>query len=66
MAVNALVQWGKQWQLPLSPNKTVCMTLAVVCRRTYVIILFDNFRVAAARSVKDLGLHYEAKFSLNM
>lgn len=64
-AVDLLVQWSKRWQLPLSPSKTVYMSLyqgRPPDSREYHI---DNSPIEAVSSVKDLGFHYDAKLDFS-
>lgn len=65
MAVAERVQWSGQWQLPLSPSKTVCMTLSRGPLPDSRECFIDNFRVAAVGSVKDLGFHWDVKFNFS-
>lgn len=54
-----LYNWSLQWQLPLAPEKTVCMRLGksdVPCEYTV-----GEHCISKVTSVRDLGFHYNDK-----
>lgn len=60
LAIDSLVNWTKEWQLPLSAEKTTFMQLTANSPHRVHSYTVDGVTIFPTNSVRDLGFHYNS------